>query len=375
MCTHKIHEENLNVPEMKNMYPNACNKDIKELSSVYDKDGLNTFVSFYFNGNDSKFILHREKAVKSVLVNDELENFVKTMKKIMTYIKKNDGTNIAIFASNKNEYFKAVSLPVKVKNALVVDASPYVRQLAELSDEWKAFTLVLLNTNHAKIFSLSCGEILDEEEMSADIMNKHKKGGWSQARFQRLRKGSIHAFLAEVVDELEKIADEDIIVAGPGQAKSEFLNLLPKKIREGVIAVVDIDINDEYGLLKESFAIMSEKNRKEKDEVLEHLKQEILIEGLAVHGVDETIDAVKNGKAELLLVEEDFKMRGWVCERCQIAGRGLTTTCPNCGNKTSEVDVIEEIIELAERTDVKVEFTDNDEIKKLGHIVALLRYK
>ena len=360
---------------MKNMYPNACNVDVKELSSIYDKDGLSTFVSFYFNGNDSKFILHREKAVKSVLVNDELENFDKTMEKIMTYLKKNDGTNIAIFASNKNGYFKVVPLPVKVKNALIVDASPYVRQLAELSDEWKAFTLVLLNTNHAKIFSLSCGEILDEEEMSADIMNKHKKGGWSQARFQRLRKGSIHAFLAEVVDELGKIADENIIVAGPGQAKSEFLNLLSKKVREGVIAVVDIDINDEYGLLKESFAIMAEKNRKEKDTVLEHLKQEILIEGLAVHGVDETIDAVKNGKAELLLVEEGLKMRGWVCERCQVAGRGLATTCPNCGNKTSEVDVIEEIIELAERTDVKVEFTDNEEIKKLGHVAALLRYK
>jgi peptide chain release factor subunit 1 len=357
------------------MNPNACNIDLKGLSSVYDKDGLNTFVSFYFNGNDTKFILHREKAVKSILANDELENFVKTMEKVMTYIKKHDGTNIAIFASNKNEYFKVVSLPVKVNNALVVDASPYVRQLAEVSDEWRAFTLVLLNTNHAKIFSISCGEVMDEEEMSADIMNKHKKGGWSQARFQRLRKGSIHAFLTEVVDELEKIADKNIIVAGPGQAKSEFLNLLPKRVREGVIAVVDVDIKDEIGLLKESFTIMAEKNRQEKDTVLQHLKQEILTEGLAVHGVDETIDAVKNGKAELLLVEEGFKMRGWVCEHCQIVGRGFATACPNCGKKTSEVDLIEEIIELAERTDVRVEFTDNDEIKKLGHVAALLRYK
>jgi peptide chain release factor subunit 1 len=357
------------------MNPNTCNIDIKALSSVYDKDGLNTFVSFYFNGDDTKFISRREKAVKSILANDELENFVKTMEKIVAYTKKHPSTNIAIFASNANGYFKVVPLPVKVNNTIVVDASPYVRQLAEVSDEWRAFTLVLLNTNHAKIFSISCGEVLDEEEMSADIMNKHKKGGWSQARFQRLRKGSIHAFLVEVVDELENIADENIIVAGPGQAKSEFLNLLPKKVREGVIAVVDVDIKDEDGLLKQSFGIMAEKSHQEKYEVIQHLKQEILTEGLAVHGVDETIDAVKNGKAELLLVEEGFKMRGWVCEHCQIAGTGYATTCPNCGNKTSEVDLIEEIIELAERTDVKVEFTDDEEIKKLGHVAALLRYK
>ena len=41
----------------------------------------------------------------------------------------------------------------------------------------------------------------------------------------------------------------------------------------------------------------------------------------------------------------------------------------------SEVDVVEEILEFAERTDAEVEFTDVEEISKLGHIGAILRYK
>ena len=76
---------------------------------------------------------------------------------------------------------------------------------------------MLLNTNHAKIFSFACGEINTEEDLSADIMNKHKKGGMSQARFQRLRKGSIHAFLTEVIEALQNIAQDNIILAGPGR--------------------------------------------------------------------------------------------------------------------------------------------------------------
>jgi peptide subunit release factor 1 (eRF1) len=49
--------------------------------------------------------------------------------------------------------------------------------------------------------------------------------------------------------------------------------------------------------------------------------------------------------------------------------------CPYCGNETSEVDIIEEIIEFAERTDAKIEFTDDEEISKLGHVGAILRFK
>ena len=142
-----------------------------------------------------------------------------------------------------------------------------------------------------------------------------------------------------------------------------------------IIGVIGIDMNDEYGLSKESLFIATEKGELARDIIFQHLKEEILKEGLAVHGIDATKKAVKNGQAELLLVEKDYKPRGWVCEHCQITDEGIVTTCPNCGNRTSEVDIIEEIIVLAERTDTIVEFTANQEIKGLRHVAALLRYK
>ena len=83
-----------------------------------------------------------------------------------------------------------------------------------------------------------------------------------------------------------------------------------------------------------------------------------------------------NGQIELLLVGKDHKVAGWICENCQAVDSGVKKECPYCGKRTSEVDVIEEIIEFAERMDTKIEFVDdNPTLDELGGIGGLLRYK
>ncbi len=241
-----------------------CSMVVKELSAVYDSSSMDTFVSVYYDGKDEKFIRRRERICRSILRGEELENFMKTMEKIRKFIEKNP-SEIAIFASHKNNYFKAFPLSVDVgrdiKNALVVDSSPYVCPLAETVDEWESFTLILMNSNHVKIFSISCGKIIEEHKMSAEIMNKHKKGGWSQARFQRLRDGEIHAFFGEIAEALRDVAGGKIILAGPGHAKMEFKNLLPTVLQKKIIGVIDSDIGAERELLKESVNVINERER------------------------------------------------------------------------------------------------------------------
>mgnify|MGYP000114830408 CR=1 FL=1 len=197
------------------------NEFIKELSRVYDPDSEDTYVTLYFSkGTDKKFIDHRIKACNSVLKGEEQKNFNATMDDIKNILKKNIGNNIAVFASHKHNFQKYISLTTPVENLLIVDSSPYLRPLARLLDEWESFTLVLINSNYAKIFSISLGRVDNIKKLSKDIMNKHKKGGWSQARFNRLRKGAIHTFFSEVVEELEKRSDKQIIIAGPGTSKN-----------------------------------------------------------------------------------------------------------------------------------------------------------
>lgn len=351
-------------------------ENLKELSEIYDANSMDTFISLYLNRRkNGKFIERREKACRSILKEKELENFIKTMEDIKKFLAKNSDERMAIFASHKNGFFKSISLPIDIENFLIVDSSPYLRPLARLVDEWESFTLLLMNSNHAKIFSISIGEVKEESEISAEIMNKHKKGGWSQARFQRLRKGEIHAFFLEVTNALQKIAGERILLAGPGKAKDELANSLPKDMKEKIVEIIDIDIDDERELMKESINLMLKKEKMESHLAVQQLKGEILKDGLGVGGIKDTTIATRNGQAELLLIEKGYRAKGWICENCQAVEEGKTAKCPYCGRKTSEVDIVEEIIEFAERTDTKIEFVDGKELKELGHVGALLRYK
>ena len=355
---------------------NELKKLIRELSDVYDTNSKDTYISVYLNENDDKSFLKKRVNICSSLLNeDEKNNFEKTIEEINEFLRKNKTDNIAIFASYKYNYFRSIPLNIEVNNSLIVDSSPYIRPLARILDEFKPFTLILLNSNHAKIFSIYLGQIRKTKNISSEIMNKHKKGGWSQARFQRIRKGAIHEFFLEVAEILEKIDTEQIILAGPGPSKIQFKDILPKKFQQKIIDVIDVDLDDERKLLRESIHLISEKEKTIGRQAVEHLKEEILKDGLGVYGIDDTLKAVKNGQVELLIVEKDYKLKGCICEHCQILKAGPIKECPICGGDVSEADVIEEIIEFAERTDAEIEFTDDEEISKFGHVGGILRYK
>jgi len=173
----------------------------------------------------------------------------------------------------------------------------------------------------------------------------------------------------------DKFASEQIVLAGPGPTKIQFRDMLPKHLQQRIIDIIDVDVDDEKNLLKESIHLISEQEKTVSREAVEHLKEEILKDGLAVYGFDDTLQAVKNGQVELLIVEKDYKLKGCICEHCQIVKAGPIKNCPVCGEPVSEVDVIEEIIKFAERTDAEIEFTDDKEISNLGHIGGILRYK
>ena len=355
---------------------NDLSELIRELSEMYDADSRDTYITLYINKDKNvKFLEKRERACKSLLSGEEQKKFTNTMEEIKEFLNKNAGNILAIFASHKHNFFKTVSLPTKVNNSLIVDSSPYIRPLARIQDEWESFTLVLVNSNYAKIFSISLGKVEQEKNLSADIINKHKKGGWSQARFQRLRKGAIHTFFSEVGESLEKIADKQIVLAGPGQAKLQLRDMLSKNLKERIADVIDVSIDDEKELLKESIHLISELEEQKSRGAVQQLKEEILKDGLAAYGFDDTLGAVKNGQVELLIIEKDYKLKGRICEHCQLLKVGSVKNCPNCGGSTSQVDVIEEILEFGKRTGAEIEFTDDEEISRLGHIGAILRYK
>jgi peptide chain release factor subunit 1 len=363
------------------MLTDLKNTDVKELSEVYDSENRDSFISLYLDmdGLDNKFVVRRKNTCKSVLKEDKelSDNFEKTMQMIEEHLNKSGREKgqqgLVMFASDIHDFFRAYKLAMPVENLLVVDTSPYIRPLARLVDEYEAFGLVLLDSHRAKIYVVSSGKVGYKKKKAKDIINKHKKGGMSQARFQRLRKGAINHFLKDVAEDVEKLFSTDevvkIIIAGSGNAKIMFKNILPPPIKSKIVDIIDMDFDEaEDRLVSKAEEIVLEDEKETSEINVSRLSAEILRNGLAVHGLKETMEAVINGQIELLLVSKGYKIRGWICEKCQAVDSGVKGRCPYCGSRTSGVDVIEEIIEI--------EFVgDNPILAELGGVGGLLRFK
>jgi peptide chain release factor subunit 1 len=212
-------------------------------------------------------------------------------------------------------------------------------------------------------------------------MNKHKKGGWSQARFARLRKGAIDRFMKEVAEDVEAQFTKDhvqkVVIAGPGNAKTQFQDYLSQQVREKIVDLIEMEFDEPEGTLISRATEIVIQDEKDKDE--EHVtewREEILKNGLAVYGEKETKVAVLNGQVELLLVNKTHKKAGWKCEHCQFTDLGSRDECPYCGGVANDVDFIEEIVESAIQQDTKIDFIDdNPTLNELGGVGGLLRYK
>jgi hypothetical protein len=127
------------------MLQEVSDKIVKDLASIYDD--YDTFISLYLDvthGIDWKFIERRQKQIESVFRSRKelLKSFEKNMLKLEPILKqeipgdlaRHKYHGVAIFISDKLGYLKAIGLPQAIDNSMIVDTSPYIRQLAQLLD-------------------------------------------------------------------------------------------------------------------------------------------------------------------------------------------------------------------------------------------------
>ena len=364
--------------------------DIRGLAEVRDEKDV--FLSVYLptasreeEAENRSFVARRSRAMEEALPADLKASFRETMSTVedLLFSRPIPGERGRIvFASAPAPLFRAYRIGIDPGRAMVLDTSPFLLPLAKLRDDYLDYGLLLLDSRKARLFCVRSDVPEEVGRLSADLMGKHKKGGWSQMRFNRLRKGAVRSFLSGVAEDVRESClrhkTRGLVVAGPGDAKKEFLELLPHDLGRKVLAVVDLPIDaPQRELVEIGNEIALADERVLSMERAEELRAEILRGGLAVRGIEATKAALEAGRVSVLVLLKDASAPGWICERCQAleARRRPPPACPSCGGPTSAVDVIEELYELAERTGAEVEFVEEDACLASGEGVgALLRY-
>ena len=279
--------------------------DLHAMAEV--KDDADTVLTVYFGttGRDShrSFVTSRLSAIHKALPKELRVAFEETLGMVehalsAPAVKGERGR--VIFASVQNGFLQIYRVSVEPEPLVVLDSTPFILPLAKLREEYQDYGLLLIDSQEARLFLVKSDLLEENEKASIDLMNKHKKGGWSQMRYNRLRRGQIHSFFTELIEDLQKNEDlsrmRGLVVAGPGEAKGQLIDMMPSALKNKVLGTVDTSMEASSKDLARQGKDRALEDERSREKVLaEKLKEAVLRGHPAAYGLTDVRNALMEG--------------------------------------------------------------------------------
>jgi peptide subunit release factor 1 (eRF1) len=278
--------------------------------SVY----LNTQTDQHGRTPDAAPYLHREfQALARTWApsSPERHSFDRDVQRIVSYATDRidpTANGVAIFACwAAEEFFEAIQLTAPVSdNRVYAYNQPHLYHLALLDEQYPRYAAVLTDTNTARIFVFGLGQAIAAEQVKGNKVHRVKVGGWSQARYQRRVGNAHHEHAKEVIERLAQIVHEDkishIILAGDQVVIPLLQEQLPQEMVP-MVQVMKLDLHSsDQDVLTATLAKLQEQEAGTAAEKVDRLMQQYRARGLAVVGLQETLEALAKGQVEELLI-------------------------------------------------------------------------
>ena len=247
------------------------------------------------------------------------------------------------------------------------------------------------------------------KETSSGVAGKHRQGGQSAKRFQKLREMELTYYfnrLATITREyfIDIYPIKGLVISGPGPTKEEFINnnYLEYRLQNMIIATIDASYSGSEGI-REAFAkssdILSNFRMVEEKQIVEKLFNEINNNtGLGIYGLDDIINHLKNNIVNKIIITDNTELYRIEskCKKCEHIQEKIVerikviptktelqnSSCPSCQSTDTNVfdqDIIDYIAILALKTGTSVEVISGVSehgtmLASIGKIGAILRY-
>lgn len=372
-------------------------KEIKKLAKIPETDY--PFLSLYLNtkwedekqrGRVRLFVKNKLKEAQELTKEGEKirKSLQRDSKEIQQYLHGvihrtyDEGVNgIAIFACSGIDAFKIFRSSIPFYNQFTISSKPSLRQLVQISGEYRTAIAVMVDTDRAKIFEMSLGEIHLESQIESYVPGRHEQGGWSQMRFQRHIREHMHQHHKGVAEQLIKLFDEErcenIVLIGQEHILATFKPLLPERVKEKIKGNMLAEFEREPSSLAQKLSeYLRREYVKEEDTLIEEIMETALARGAATVGLGDTIEAINRGQVHRLVLYRELKRQGWQCTECLALGERTSLSCPFCNSAITTVDLAEEMIRSVINRDGEVELVrDHPKLSKHEGVGALLRFK
>ena len=247
------------------------------------------------------------------------------------------------------------------------------------------------------------------KETSSGVAGKHRQGGQSAKRFQKLREMELTYYfnrLATITREyfIDIYPIKGLVISGPGPTKEEFINnnYLEYRLQNMIIATIDASYSGSEGI-REAFVkssdILSNFRMVEEKQIVEKLFNEINNNtGLGIYGLDDIINHLKNNIVDKIIITDNTELYRIEskCKKCEHIQEKIVerikvistktelqnSSCPSCQSTDINVfdqDIIDYIAILALKTGTTVEVISGVSehgtmLASIGKIGAILRY-
>ena len=246
-------------------------------------------------------------------------------------------------------------------------------------------------------------------QTGSGVAGKHRQGGQSAKRFQKLREMELSYFYNRVATTTrEYFIDiypiKGLIISGPGPTKEDFINgnYLEYRLQDMIINTIDASYAGAEGI-REAFAksseILGDFRMVEEKKLVEDLFREINSHsGKGSYGLQEIIEYLKNNVVKTLIINDDTNLHRveGKCKRCQHIQEEIVerpqvipkkteytnNPCPSCKAmevNANEQDIVDYLELLAAKTGTQLEVISGSAehgnmLASLGKAGAILRY-
>ena len=288
---------------------------------------------------------------------------------------------LALFACSAADLWRVVELPVPVRNRMVVNHTPYVRELEAVVTRHERFAVLLADRQRARLFLFEMGRLVERQEQFDQLPRHDDDGGdWTKdhvaghtaAVVARHLKRAAAAAFAFYQDQ----GFAHLILGAPDEIAGELERELHPYLRERIAARLAVPVGAREDEIRQAALEVEEKVAGDRQaSVVARLRQAVASGSSGVAGLGPVLEALVARRVDTLVVSEGYEAPGWRCRSCAYVGV-LGRRCPVCAAEMDQVDdVVEEAVEEGLSQSCRLEICRGEaDLDVLGRIGALLRF-
>ncbi|MCW2880674.1 MAG: hypothetical protein JWQ95_4774 [Sphaerisporangium sp.] len=259
---------------------------------------------------------------------------------------------VAVFSCTEGDLFEQLVLPRPVRDRVMVDATPWVRPMLAVLDEYHRSCVLVVDRRSAEVWELYQDEMREIGNVQDPALRKPNFAGWYGLTEHRVRNRADDLTkrhfrnAVRLLDELFRTGDHELlIIGGHPEEVPIFMDFLPHHLRPKVAGTFTVDPRTATpaDIRHSAERILEQYERDEERRWVADVLERAATRRPAAIGLDDCLWAGSVAAVQTLLVQDGATAPGVVCDESGwLAASG--DMCPLCGRATRHTpDVIDEL--------------------------------